>query len=114
MSYSLQLPAWRKRLEGEKAAQRYAAEAATRPPRVAAPGVLPPVGQTASFIRRFYDALPNPFAWLLDSYDDYPPRRGARMPPPISGEQTVPTTLAHPPGTAGATSTYLALRRRRH
>lgn len=108
----LQLPGWRRRLEGEKAAKRYEAEAATTP-RVAVPGVLPAVGHTATFIRRMTEAVSNRFAWLLDAYDDYPPRRGGgRTLPPISGAQNVPTTLAHPPGTVGAASSFAVLRRR--
>lgn len=106
MDYRLRLPAWRKRLDGEKAAKRYEAEAVTRPPSVAAPGLLPRLGQTAAFIRRMWEATPNPFAWLND---DLPL---PRMPPPISGAQNVPTTLAHPPGTVGAASSFAVLRRR--
>ena len=104
MDYWLKLPAWRKRLEGEKAAKRYVAEHAE--PQVELPGVLPILGQTATFIRRLWEATPNPFAWLND---DLPT---PRMPPPISGAQNVPTTLAHPPGTLGAASTFAVLRRR--
>lgn len=104
MDYWLKLPAWRRRLEGEKAAKRYVAEHLE--PRLELPGVLPPVGQTATFVRRLWSGLPNPFAWLND---DLPL---PRMPPPISGAQNVPPTLATPPGTLGPASTFVVLRRR--
>ena len=102
--WRLRLPAWRRRLEGEKAAKRYVAEHAE--PQLEVPGLLPPVGQTATFIRRLWETTVNRFAWLND---DLPT---PRMPPPIFGAQNVPTTLAHPPGTLGAASTFAVLRRR--
>lgn len=107
MDYWLKLPAWRKRLEGEKAAKRYVAEHLE--PRIEVPGVLPSVGQTATFIRRMFSGLPNPFAWLND---DLPT---PRMPPVISGGTTVPTASAHSPATIGPIATFHhAMRRRRH
>ena len=107
MDYWLKLPAWRKRLEGEKAAKRYVAEHLE--PRIEVPGVLPSVGQTATFIRRMFSGLPNPFAWLND---DLPT---PRMPPLIAGGGNVPTTSASPPpGLPGVTSAFHHMRRRRH
>jgi hypothetical protein len=105
--WRLRLPAWRRRLEGEKAAKRYVAEHAE--PQLEVPGLLPPVGQTATFIRRLWEVTVNRFAWLND---DLPT---PRMPPPIFGAQNVPTVgSSPPPGLPGVTSSFHHLRRRRH
>jgi len=110
--YELRLPAWRRRLEGEKAAKRYVAEHTFTWAPVEVPGVLPPVGHTGVFMRRFWDPTPNQFAWLNDDLPTAPLL--PRMPPFISGEANVPTTSSHPPGTAGGTATFHFMRRRRH
>ena len=109
MDYWLKLPAWRKRLEGEKAAKRYEAERLLGWPPLEVPGVLPPLGQTGHFVRRFWDASPNQFAWLNDDFGPL------RMPPLIMGGRTVPTTTASPPpGLPGVTTSFAHMRRRRH